>query len=241
MLKKLILCCLFFACFASAKQAIPSFTAPLVDQAGFLSPQERQIINNRLSTFAASTRGQMGVLIIRDLQSDESLEGYSLRVAETWGVGKKKEDTGLLLLIVTEPHLLRVEVGYGWEGQINDARAGDLIRELSAAFRAGRKAQGILGVIDQAERMITGKSIPRTESHVSEKAPRQLTRGEQILILIVAGIVVILFIVSPEFRLMVIYLLLSGRGGGRGGYSGGGGFGGGGGGGFGGGGASGRW
>lgn len=238
--KSIAAACLLFACFASAKQAVPSFTAPLVDQAGFLSPQERQAVNERLSVFAAATRGQMAVLIIRDLQPDESLEGYSLRVAETWGVGRKKEDTGLLLLIVSEPHLLRVEVGYGWEGQINDARAGDLIRALSDSFRSGRKASGILNAINRAQTMITGEAAAQGEFRGSREAPQQLTRGERILVWGVVVIVVILSIVSPQFRLMMIYLLLSGRGGGRGGSYGGG-FGGGGGGGFGGGGASGRW
>src|SRR5207244_7979397 len=68
----------------------------------------------------------------------ETIEQYSLRVAEQWKLGRKKVDDGAILVIAKNDRALRIEVGYGLEGALNDATASRIIREIIVPrFREG--------------------------------------------------------------------------------------------------------
>jgi uncharacterized protein len=176
----------------------------------------------------------MAVLIIPSLKGD-SLEEYSMRVAEKWKVGHKGQDNGLILLICKNDRKIRIEVGYGWEGKINDARAGDIIRGMGPYFRNGKYADGISFAIDKAQAFITGKPVGNVSCHVSSARKKDDDTFDTIFTLIV----LIIVILSIIFRGRGFYFCgISFSSGGGGFSSGGGSFGGGS---FGGGGASGGW
>ena len=85
----------------------------------------------------------MVVAIFRSLEG-ESLEDYSVRLAERWRIGQKGLDNGVILLVFAEDRQIRLEVGYGLESVIPDAVASRIIREVIAPqFRDGRYATGL--------------------------------------------------------------------------------------------------
>jgi uncharacterized protein len=188
----------------------------------------------------------------------ESLEDYSIRLAQQWRIGQKGLDNGLILLVFLQERKVRVEVGYGLEPTLTDVVASQIIRErIAPRFREGKYGAGLQAAVAAVfERIETNASPARAKS----KGPRIPLVGLVGFLGILGVIVVILL---QEVFSSRRYLQRNGYTGGRGGWvppvimtppwgggwggrggggSGGGGFfGGGGGGGFGGGGASGDW
>lgn len=239
---------IFFSLFTSAVYAefsVPELTGRVVDIPGILDASQKDRIEENILKLEEETGGQMAVLIISSLKGD-SLEDFSIRVAEKWKIGYKGADNGVILLISMDARKIRLEIGYGWEGDINDARAGDIIRSMWPYFRKGDYTGGIILAVNSVRAFVTGGITPSN-----------LSSSEPLSELSVIGIIVVIFI----FGFLITFLILQkfygrhdvtyyrggryrGYGGSYGGRSFGGGFGGGfrgGGGGFGGGGASGRW
>jgi uncharacterized protein len=225
-----------------AELPVPGLTGRVVDVAQLLSSSEKTRIEDRIRGLESATGGQVAVLIIPSLKGD-SLEEFSMRVAEAWKIGKKGKDNGALLLISRDDRKIRWEIGYGWEGQVNDARAGDIIRGMGPSFRQGKYAEGIDYAICELQTFITGKRPAGAPAHVQTTRNRRDPGG--LFFLIVLGLIFLSSIGGWGRRHFGVgpVIFLGGRGGYRSG--GGGGFGGGGfsggGGSFGGGGASGGW
>ncbi len=221
---------------------IPPLSANVNDLAGLLSASEQSALEQKLSAHEEATGQQFVLLAIPSLEGD-SIDEFSIRVVEKWKLGQKKVDNGLLLLVAKNDRAIRIEVGYGLEGQITDAFTARVRHDvLNPAFRAGAYAQGLNAAFDMLIAQARGEEV------APAKALRK--KGSDL----VSGLL-------PFLVFLVIILILFGSrgGGGRGmrrgggffvpGGFGGGGFGGGGGGGgwggggggFGGGGSSGNW
>jgi uncharacterized protein len=108
-----------------------------------LSQDEIAALEQKLSAFEQETTNQIAVLLIPSLEGD-SLEDYSIRLAEKWKIGQKGKNNGIILLVVKKERRLRIEVGYGLEGAVPDALAGSIIRNENAPrFKAGQFYRGI--------------------------------------------------------------------------------------------------
>ena len=117
---------------------VPHATGYVNDRAGLLSPSTRLKLEHFLEKFEKSDSTQIAVLTIPSLEG-ESLEEYSLKVAEQWGIGQKGKDNGALLLIAKAERKVRIEVGYGLEGRLTDLLAGRIIDyEITPRFKQGR-------------------------------------------------------------------------------------------------------
>ena len=102
----------------------------------------------------------MVVAIFRSLEG-ESLEGYSIRLAQAWRIGQKGLDNGVIFLVFLDDRKMRIEVGYGLEGTLTDAVSSSILRDVVAPrFRAGRTADGIAAGLDAIDRAIAGTSTP---------------------------------------------------------------------------------
>ena len=95
-------------------------------------------LDRALTAFEQATRGQMAVLTVQTL-GDDSLEGFSIRVAEQWKLGDKERDDGLLLLVAVEERKSRLEVGQGFEGQIPRLHLVHHNQDLQALLRTGHR------------------------------------------------------------------------------------------------------
>lgn len=122
---------------------VPPLSGRVNDTAAMLAPQTISSLDSMLAELEQSDSTQIVVLTIPSLEG-EVIEEYSLRVAETWGIGRKGNDNGALLLISRDDRRLRIEIGYGLEGSLTDLTAGRIIRGIIVPrFKEGRFDQGI--------------------------------------------------------------------------------------------------
>ncbi len=219
---------------------VPRHSGWVVDEAKLFSASEEQRMVTALQGLKASPSGaQMAVLTVPSLKGD-SLELFSMRVVEAWKLGRKDVDNGLLLLISRDDRKIRIEVGYGLEGKLNDARCGDIIRDMGPFFRERRFADGAMFAIGEIQLRLTGRRPSGAPAPISRSRSKRNDSPGLFLLFFV------LFFVLPavlRWRYGFGHTIFIGgggfRGGGGGGFSGGGFSGGGGS--FGGGGASGSW
>jgi uncharacterized protein len=224
---------------------VPPLRARVNDLAGVLPPEVEQRLELRLGAYEKKTGHQLAVLIVDSLDGDP-LEDFTLRVVEAWKLGNKDRDDGVLLLVAIKDRKIRIEVGYGLEGDLPDALAGRIVRDVMApAFRRGDVAQGVTAAVEAIMSATGGEGQLRLPEP-SANSGRRRSSGSGLAPFLLLGLIVLLFLGGGRGRgggggAFVAGMLMGGMGrGGRGGGGGGGGFSGGGGG-FGGGGASGSW
>jgi uncharacterized protein len=248
----------------------PAPTQWVTDTAAFLSPEDAERINARLRTYEEQTHHQL-LVWIGPTTGNDSIEDWANRAFEQWKVGRKGIDDGLILFIMPKDRRLRIEVGYGLEGEVPDLLAnriiqGTIVPRIRAGDNAGAVEAGLEAIATAIGEPLPGVSRSAQRDVEPEATPLSLGR------VIFYGIVVLVILgilgTNPSLATWLLISLLSGgnrrgrRGGGwgggswggggwsggGGGWSGGGGGWGGGGGGFsggggmsGGGGASGSW
>ena len=208
------------------------------DWAGVFSPEQKSALESRLAALRQTNGAQLAVVTLKSLQGGE-IDDFAEKLFAQWGIGEKGKDNGVLLLAAIEDRKMRIEVGYGLEGVLNDAKCGRIQDEyVVPRFKEGNYVQGLLDGADVLLKVMGGEAL-------LEAAP---ANGNPIgaVIFLVFFIVIFILIVRSSIR--------GGKGGGggspggrfssgwsSGGSSGGGGFGGFGGGRSGGGGASRGW
>jgi len=132
---------------AAAKE-VPFLSGRINDLAGMIPADTAGRIESKLAAFEDETGAQIAVLTIDSLEGD-ALEDYSMRVVETWKLGRAERDDGLLLLIARDDRKMRIEVGYGLEGRLTDLQSGRILNEiLRPEFREGRFGEGIEQGVD---------------------------------------------------------------------------------------------
>jgi uncharacterized protein len=159
-----LLLCWAFA--AHADVAVPPLSGRVVDQTGTLSSADVASLTQTLKNLEARKGSQVAVLIV-PTTAPETIEQFSIRVAEAWKIGRKKIDDGALLVVAKNDRKLRIEVGYGLEGALNDVTAKRIIDEvITPRFRNGDFAGGISAGIGRIVGVIDGEPLPAP-------APRQ--------------------------------------------------------------------
>lgn len=150
----------FWCALAAAEVQVPPLSGRVVDAAGVLDATQKQALESRLEAFELRKGTQIVVLII-DSTVPEPIESFGIRVAESWKVGRKSVDDGLLVIVASGDRAMRIEVGYGLEGVIPDATAKRLIEEVFIpAFRAGDFNQGLIAGLDRVMALIDGEPLP---------------------------------------------------------------------------------
>ena len=108
------------------------------DYAGAVSPATAAQLNQKLEDFERQTSSQILVVVYPKMQSDSSIEDYTVRVAQSWKVGLKGKDNGALLFVFIQDRKMYIQVGYGLEGALPDALAKRIIEnEIKPRFRNG--------------------------------------------------------------------------------------------------------
>lgn len=126
--------------------SVPQLSRPVADLAGVISNDDKNEIENIIHEANDANLVQIAVLIIPSLE-EESLEEYSIKVAEKWQLGTAKDDNGILLLIAMKERKIRIEVGNGIEGFITDAYASRRIDEMKPYMRESNYAGAIKNVV----------------------------------------------------------------------------------------------
>ena len=146
-----------------AQVPVPPLTGRVTDQTATLTAEQQAALEQTLQTFEARKGSQIAVLIV-PTTAPETIEQYGLRVAEQWKLGRKKVDDGAVLVVAKNDRTLRIEVGYGLEGALNDATSKRIISEIIVPrFKQGDFYGGIATGVDRVIRVIDGEPLPAPE------------------------------------------------------------------------------
>jgi len=172
------------ALFASAQEPVPRLTGHVIDQAGTLSDEQKAGLEQTLAAFETRKGSQLAVLIVRST-APEPIEQYALRVAEQWKLGRKKVDDGAILVIAKEDRALRVEVGYGLEGALNDATCERIIDEVIVPrFAQQDFAGGIAAGVDRIIRVIDGEPLPAPQRRQGAQDLRDIPQVVPVIVVL---------------------------------------------------------
>jgi uncharacterized protein len=217
--------CIFILTGCNVKEKkfeVPQLSARVVDTTNTLSKEEISKIENAILNFEKNTGGQFAVCIVPEIPG-ETVESASMKVAEAWKIGNAGKDAGIIFFLTMKEREFRIEVGYGYEGKINDGKAGDIGRLAIPKFKDRKWSEGIISIIDNCSSIISGK---KTEEHLNAEESEEVPTW----IWIVLGIIVFLLIIDvckngEDALICCIFFstdFLSGFGGGGGGFGGGG-------------------
>jgi uncharacterized protein len=139
---------------------IPPLKTRVTDSTGTLSAQNIARLEQKLAAFEQEKGVQVAVLMVPTVQP-ESIEEYAVRVFERWKLGRKRVDDGVLLIVAKDDRKLRIEVGYGLEGVLNDATAKRIISDdIVPHFKHGDFAAGVDAGVSRILRVAGGEPLP---------------------------------------------------------------------------------
>lgn len=237
---------------------VPPLKTRVTDQIGMLAPQQRQALETVLQDYETRTGSQIAILLMSST-APETIEQYGIRVAESWKIGRKGVDDGVILIVARDNpsglRRLRIETGYGVEGALTDAQSARILQDIIAPhFRQNDFYGGLVAAVSAITAVMENEELPPP---AQRRAAQQEEGGSWLLFLFFLFIILSNIARSRSSRSRMNrggwgrhapgIILGSGIGSAMGRHGRGGGFGGGfggfggGGGGFGGGGASGNW
>lgn len=152
----------------SVRLPVPKLSARVTDQTDTLTPSQILALEKKMQVFEVRKGGQIAVLIVAST-APETIEQYGLLVAEAWKLGRSKVDDGALLIVAIQDRALRIEVGYGLEGALNDATSKRIISEIIVPrFAKGDFYGGIDEGLTQIIKVVDGEPLPAARSALTK-------------------------------------------------------------------------
>jgi len=140
-----------------------AYTSPGVPQgyvsdfAHVMSVNDVETISAKIGAFEKMTGDQIAVVTVPTIGNDETIETFATKLFAEWGIGKQKDDNGLLILVVVNDKQVRIEVGYGLEGNLTDIVSNNIIQQVMIpAFKSNNYSVGISGAVDAVSGVIGG-------------------------------------------------------------------------------------
>ena len=134
---------LFAGTALAAAPDFPKLSGRVVDEADIVSAQAEAEITAQLAAHEKATGNQVVVVTLKSLR-DYDISDYGFQLGRHWGIGQKGKNTGALLIVAPNERKMRIEVGYGLEGQLTDATSRDIIeRVIKPSFRQQNYDQGV--------------------------------------------------------------------------------------------------
>ncbi|MEW6513592.1 MAG: YgcG family protein [Pseudomonadota bacterium] len=150
----------FCALAADGFVPIPQLSARVTDLTGTLTRDQQTQLESQLASLERDKGAQIAVLLLPTTQP-ESIEQFSIRLAEAWKVGRKGADDGIIVIVAKNDRAVRIEVGYGLEGAIPDAVAKRIIEErITPRFREGNFFGGLQASTSALGRIVAGETLP---------------------------------------------------------------------------------
>jgi uncharacterized protein len=198
---------------------VPYLTGRITDNAQLLSPAVHRSLSDSLQAHEKRTGNQIAVLTVPTLDG-ESIEDFAVKVFESWKLGRKGKDNGVLIVVVPNDRRMRIEVGYGLEGTLTDALAGRIIQLVMApAFKKGNYEGGIADGAVAVMKILDGGELPTTDANSAsgnkskffEMEGPELSITERILlggfVFGIIGLFTVIGILTPGFG-WFLYLFL---------------------------------
>ncbi len=219
---------LFFSMLAMRAQKVADLPAPtsyVEDFAQVLTPTGQQQIEDLCREVHSQANADLEVVTIKSLDDGESVEDFTVALEEKWKIGKKGVDRSALIVLVLNPHRLRVETGYGLEGILPDAKVGRILDQATPFAAQGNYDQALLTTTEDLSEVIASDAhVTLTPIvHQYRQAPVDAQRGGpgQLVIGIVFVVIIVILAMTGNLG-WAFYLVMSLMGGGGGGGGGGG-------------------
>jgi uncharacterized protein len=162
---------------------LPPLAARVTDLTGTLGESDSAVLESALASLERETGSQVAILLV-DSTGPETIEQYAIRVAEAWQLGRDGVDDGVLILVALDDRRMRIEVGYGLEGVLPDARANRIIdRTMAPHFAQGEIADGLAAGITVIADAVRGEALPEP----AQKQPGLPDFGGLLPILLIIG------------------------------------------------------
>jgi len=170
-------------------------TGYVTDRAGIINTQTKTQLEALCTELQDKTGAQLAVVTVKSLDGND-IDSYAAGLYKQLGVGPKKDDRGALLLVAPNDRRYRVEVGYGLEPVINDARAGDAGRLMTPYFRQGDYSAGISAAAWQIAKYVADdKGVTLTGTPPPRPVQKQDDHGD-LGIWILLGVILLIFLLS---------------------------------------------
>ena len=144
----------------AAQLQVPPLQAHVTDLTATLSDEQKATLEQTLAAFEARKGSQLAVLMVAST-APEAIEQYAIRVAEKWKLGRKRVDDGAILVVAKDDRAVRIEVGYGLEGALNDLTSKRIISEtILPRFKAQDFYGGIAAGVAQMASVVDGEPLP---------------------------------------------------------------------------------
>ncbi|MDP9052265.1 MAG: TPM domain-containing protein, partial [Acidobacteriota bacterium] len=219
---------------AETVAGLPAATGYVNDFAGVLSAETKQSLEDLCTEVDHQAHAQIAVVTVKTVDAGKdgttpTIEEFATALEEKWKVGAKGTDKGVLMIFVANPAPMhgRIEVGYGLEGVLNDAKVGDIGRKMKPILVSGDFNQGIsLGVKEIAQNIAADAGVTLSGTDGTAAPTYHYTTQPQIQIsglqvLVIGGIIVLVLGVLIRtghigMLFFILFNLLGGGGGGRG-------------------------
>lgn len=207
---------------AESVNTLPPPTGYVNDFAGVLSPSAKQSMEDLCTQVDRKAHAQIAVVTIKTLDNDQSIEEFTTALEDKWKVGAKGTDRGVVMVFSMSPRRYRIEVGYGLEGILNDAKVGDVGRAMRPYLVQNDFNTGIpLGVQQIAQIIATDAGVTLTGSqplhqyHYQEQP--QAVHLSFVQLIVGGGVIllILIFLVSTGNTGLIFFLLANLLGGGR--------------------------
>lgn len=148
------------------------------DWAGVFTPEQKADLEQRITEVKQANGAELAVVALKSLQGGQ-IDDFAVKLFAQWGIGQQGQDNGVLLLAAIEDRKVRIEPGYGFEGDLTDAQCGRILDEhVLPHFKAGDYAAGLSAGADVLLQVMAGEPLP--ESAAAQGSP-------------LAGFIVVLF------------------------------------------------
>ncbi|MFL9625201.1 TPM domain-containing protein [Aeromonas jandaei] len=169
MLRWFLPCLLLWACALQAAPDFPTLSGRVVDEASLMSRKQAHQLTQQLAAFEKRSGIQLVVVSVDSLQG-ETIEEYGYQLGRHWGIGQKGKDNGVLLLIAQDERKVRIEVGYGLEGDLPDAIAANIIQtRILPAFKRGDMVAGVVAGSQAIMQALGGQYQPTDNASKEDK------------------------------------------------------------------------
>lgn len=193
---------------ARAEKAVPFLGARVNDVAGIIPQPLRERLESRLQDLERRTGAQVAVLVVDSLDGD-TIEDFAVRVFQTWKLGRRDVNDGALLLVARQERRMRIEVGYGLEDRLTDARSRQILDDfIRPHFRDGNFGAGVEAGLDAIVKTIEGASLPPPPRAQIQQLPILARLAMGSLFLLVIGTFSLVSLVAPGGAGWCLYLFL---------------------------------
>ena len=157
---------------AHAAPDFPALTGRVVDDAGLLSAATRAQLTQLSEQHERTTSNQLVIVTVKSLQG-YAIEDYGHQLGRHWGIGQKGQNNGVVLIVAPNEREVRIEVGYGLEGQLTDALSSNIIQgQILPRFKLGDYEGGVVAGAQAIVAVFAGEALPAPVATPGIRAPQ---------------------------------------------------------------------